>query len=72
MQLKQQLQDLGATQVLTYDDLTDKNLRDRVKTWLRGKVNELKQGFELWLTQAPPGNTFGSQLCRHVLIIIKC
>ncbi|KAF5362316.1 hypothetical protein D9756_002526 [Leucocoprinus leucothites] len=36
-QLKDQLRKIGATQVLTYDDLNDKSLRDKVKTWLGGK-----------------------------------
>ena len=42
VQLKEQLQNLGATQVLTYDDLNGKGLRDEVKTWLGGKVNGLR------------------------------
>ncbi|KXN89404.1 putative trans-2-enoyl-CoA reductase, mitochondrial [Leucoagaricus sp. SymC.cos] len=35
--LKEQLCGLGATQVLTYEDLNDKSLRDKVKGWLGGK-----------------------------------
>lgn len=36
-QLKEHLQNLGATQVLTYEDLNDYSLRDKIKTWLNGK-----------------------------------
>lgn len=39
-QLKEQLQKLGATQVLTYEELTEKSLRDDIKTWTGGKVSE--------------------------------
>ncbi|KAF9447718.1 trans-2-enoyl-CoA reductase [Macrolepiota fuliginosa MF-IS2] len=35
--LKEQLQKLGATQVLTYEDLADKALRSRIKAWTGGK-----------------------------------
>jgi hypothetical protein len=37
-ELKKQLSSLGATHVLTYDDLADKTLRDRVKEWTNGIV----------------------------------
>ncbi|EKM81997.1 hypothetical protein AGABI1DRAFT_119018 [Agaricus bisporus var. burnettii JB137-S8] len=36
-QLKEQLSSLGATQVLTYDDLEDRALRSKVKEWTNGK-----------------------------------
>jgi NADPH:quinone reductase-like Zn-dependent oxidoreductase len=36
-QLKDQLTKLGATHVLTYDDLTDKSTRDKIKQWTGGK-----------------------------------
>ncbi|KAG2011554.1 trans-2-enoyl-CoA reductase [Coprinopsis cinerea AmutBmut pab1-1] len=35
--LKDQLTKLGATHVLTYDDLTDKSTRDKIKQWTGGK-----------------------------------
>ncbi|TFK99461.1 hypothetical protein BDV98DRAFT_570987 [Pterulicium gracile] len=31
------LEGLGATKVLTYDDLSDKSVRDKIKEWTRGK-----------------------------------
>ena len=37
-QLTDQLRDLGATKVLTYDALTDKSLSRSVKEWTSGKV----------------------------------
>ncbi|KAG5637740.1 hypothetical protein H0H81_003378 [Sphagnurus paluster] len=36
-ELRNQLQDLGATKVFTYDALNDKSLRQTVKEWTRGK-----------------------------------
>jgi len=35
--LKQHLELLGATYVVTYDELSDKSLRTKVKTWTGGK-----------------------------------
>ncbi|KAJ3556677.1 hypothetical protein NM688_g1894 [Phlebia brevispora] len=35
--LKRHLTNLGATQILTYDDLQDKTLREKVKEWTAGK-----------------------------------
>jgi len=35
------LENLGATKVLTYDDLSDTTLRDRVKEWTDGKIIRL-------------------------------
>ncbi|KAG1834994.1 hypothetical protein DFJ58DRAFT_821102 [Suillus subalutaceus] len=35
--LKQHLESLGATHVVTYDELSDKSLRAKVKTWTGGK-----------------------------------
>jgi len=35
--LRDQLTKLGATHVLTYDDLTDKSLRNNIKEWTAGK-----------------------------------
>lgn len=32
---------LGATHVLTYDELADKSLRQKVKEWTGGKVRNL-------------------------------
>lgn len=37
--LKKRLKELGATQVLTYDDLAQKETRGLVKEWTGGKVN---------------------------------
>jgi len=37
--LKQHLELLGATYVVTYDELSDKSLRTKVKTWTGGKVS---------------------------------
>lgn len=37
-ELTARLEGLGATKVLTYDDLDDKNLRHKVKEWTGGKV----------------------------------
>ncbi|THH02685.1 hypothetical protein EW026_g208 [Hermanssonia centrifuga] len=39
--LKSHLVDLGATQVLTYDELEDKSIRDKVKQWTGGKQIQL-------------------------------
>ncbi|KAF8892102.1 trans-2-enoyl-CoA reductase [Infundibulicybe gibba] len=39
--LVQHLEDLGATRVLTYDDLSDKSLRDKIKEWIGGKSIKL-------------------------------
>jgi mitochondrial enoyl-[acyl-carrier protein] reductase / trans-2-enoyl-CoA reductase len=36
--LQEQLKTLGANHVLTYDELEDKSLRQRVKEWTGGKV----------------------------------
>ena len=36
--LKQMLYDKGATHILTYDDIADTAIRDRVKDWTGGKV----------------------------------
>ncbi|TFK17323.1 trans-2-enoyl-CoA reductase [Coprinopsis marcescibilis] len=36
-QLKEQLTQLGATHVLTYDELADKSTRDKIKVWTGGK-----------------------------------
>lgn len=42
-ELTHYLKSLGATQVITYDELTsDKSLRDRVKEWTGGKVHSGK------------------------------
>ncbi|KAG1744658.1 uncharacterized protein EDB91DRAFT_1123754 [Suillus paluster] len=35
--LKKHLESLGATHVVTYDELSDKSLREKVKTWTGGK-----------------------------------
>ncbi|THH19263.1 hypothetical protein EW146_g1886 [Bondarzewia mesenterica] len=35
--LRRELMDLGATQVVTYDELKDKSARSKVKKWTRGK-----------------------------------
>jgi hypothetical protein len=59
VQLKEQLQSLGATQVLTYDELNDKSLRDKVNAWLDGKVNVEMKFLNFYLTPAT-GNTLGS------------
>jgi trans-2-enoyl-CoA reductase len=40
--LKQKLYDKGATHVLTYDDIADKAIRERVKDWTRGKVCKIE------------------------------
>jgi hypothetical protein len=39
--LKQKLCDKGATHVLTYEDIADKGIRERVKDWTGGKVCSL-------------------------------
>lgn len=36
--LKNKLQGLGATHVLTYDELVDKSVREQIKAWTGGKV----------------------------------
>lgn len=36
--LVEHLESLGATKVLTYDDLNDKSLRGKIKEWTQGKV----------------------------------
>jgi hypothetical protein len=36
--LKKQLEELGATHVATYDELSQKSFRDKVKEWTGGKV----------------------------------
>lgn len=36
--MKKYLTDLGATQVLTYDDLDDNSISERVTEWTSGKV----------------------------------
>ncbi|KAJ2919477.1 hypothetical protein MD484_g929, partial [Candolleomyces efflorescens] len=36
-ELKSSLENLGATHVLTYDDLADKSVRDKIKGWTGGK-----------------------------------
>ncbi|KAF7796817.1 hypothetical protein EIP86_008001 [Pleurotus ostreatoroseus] len=45
--LKHQLTTLGATKVLTYDDLDDKSLRDQVKGWTNGKASSNSPDAEL-------------------------
>jgi hypothetical protein len=37
-EVEQYLKSLGATQVMTYDDLEDKSISERVKGWTGGKV----------------------------------
>jgi mitochondrial enoyl-[acyl-carrier protein] reductase / trans-2-enoyl-CoA reductase len=37
--LKQELQGLGATHVLTYDELINKSTRAKVKEWTNGQVH---------------------------------
>lgn len=37
--LKQYLSDLGGDYVLTYDELNDRSLKDRVRGWTGGKVD---------------------------------
>lgn len=39
--MKEYLTGLGATQVLTYDDLDDKTIKQRVSEWTGGKVKLL-------------------------------
>ncbi|KAL4063030.1 hypothetical protein V8B97DRAFT_1993247 [Scleroderma yunnanense] len=39
--MKAQLRDLGATQVATYDELSDKGFKERVKSWTGGKSIKL-------------------------------
>jgi len=36
-ELKQRLHAIGATQVLTYDDLADKTIREKLKEWTGGR-----------------------------------
>jgi len=57
--LKEHLQNIGATQVLTYEDLDDHRLRDKIRTWLDGKVNSTKWDFEMSYIN-PVGNSLGS------------
>jgi hypothetical protein len=38
-QLKERLHELGATHVLTYDQLANKSVREDIKQWTGGKVN---------------------------------
>lgn len=45
--LKDQLRSLGATQVVTYDELEDKSLRDTVKKWTDGKVCIINPEYEI-------------------------
>ncbi|KJA15563.1 hypothetical protein HYPSUDRAFT_148958 [Hypholoma sublateritium FD-334 SS-4] len=40
-ELKQRLHALGATQVLTYDELADKSVRDKIKAWTGSKAIRL-------------------------------
>ncbi|KAF8159723.1 trans-2-enoyl-CoA reductase [Crassisporium funariophilum] len=40
-QMKQKLHALGATHVLTYDQLSDKTVRDEIKGWTQGKAIRL-------------------------------
>ena len=37
-ELKGSLEKLGATHVLTYDELADKSVREKIKSWTQGKV----------------------------------
>jgi len=37
-QLKEKLHALGATHVLTYDELADKSIKGKIKEWTAGKV----------------------------------
>lgn len=37
-ELKASLEKLGATHVLTYDELADKSVREKIKSWTQGKV----------------------------------
>lgn len=37
-ELKSSLEKLGATHVLTYDELADKSVREKIKGWTQGKV----------------------------------
>lgn len=39
--LIEQLQNLGATKVLTYDALSNQSLRSKVKEWTNGEVSEV-------------------------------
>jgi len=57
--LKEHLQNIGATHVLTYEDLDDHRLRDKIRTWLDGKVNSTKWDFEMSYIN-PVGNLLGS------------
>lgn len=45
-ELKNSLKKLGATHVLTYDELADKSVRNKIKSWAQGKVRP----------QPPPSN----------------
>jgi len=45
--------------VLTYEDLDDQRLRNKIKTWLDGKVNPTKWDFEMSYIN-PIGNSLGS------------
>lgn len=36
--LVEHLESLGATKVLTYDDLNDRSFRGKIKEWTQGKV----------------------------------
>ena len=45
--------------MLTYEDLDDHRLRDKIKTWLDGKVNLAKWDFEMSYIN-PVGNSLGS------------
>jgi hypothetical protein len=68
-QLGKQLSSLGATRVLTYDDLADKTLRDKIKEWTNGSVRvyrerEREKFLKLNLFIFFLGNSFGSELRR--------
>jgi hypothetical protein len=39
--LKRKLYDKGATHVLTYDDIADKAIKERVNNWTGGKVCDI-------------------------------
>lgn len=47
--LTHSMKNLGATQVITYDELTnDKSLRERVKEWTGGKVSSRNSSVGRW------------------------
>jgi hypothetical protein len=63
--LQKQLEGLGANKVLTYDELNDKSLREKIKEWTNGKVLSCRNPSLFISIICVQGYPSGLKLCRR-------